>query len=129
MLKNKLLLIALALTVGVSVWGIVDTQGLSQLAAKQVSIVLRSRGWFVMLTVSILLITSLVLAFSKFGRIRLGHDNEQPEFSTMSWMTMMFAAGMGVGLLFYGAADPITHYLFGVSEGPESAEAARGSSA
>ena len=125
MLKNKLLLIALALTVGVSVWGIVDTQGLSQLAAKQVSIVLRSRGWFVMLTVSILLITSLVLAFSKFGRIRLGHDDEQPEFSTMSWMTMMFAAGMGVGLLFYGAAEPITHYLFGVSEGMDSAEAAR----
>ena len=123
MFKNKLLLIALTLTIGVSVWGIVDTQGLSQLAEKQVSIVLRSRGWFVMLTVSILLITSLVLAFSKYGRIRLGHDNEQPEFSTMSWLTMMFAAGMGVGLLFYGAAEPITHYLFAVSNGLEPEKA------
>ena len=49
MLKNPLLLIALALTIGVSIWGIIDTQGLSQVAAKQVSFVLRSRGWFVML--------------------------------------------------------------------------------
>ena len=97
MFKNKLLLIALALTIGVSVWGIVDTQGLSQLAARQVSIVLRSRGWFVMLTASLLLIASLVLAFSKFGRIKLGRDDDQPEFSTMSWMTMMFAAGRVAG--------------------------------
>lgn len=127
MFKNPLLLIALALTIGVSIWGIVDAQGLSQLAAKQVSVVLRSRGWFVMLTVSLLLITSLVLAFSKFGRIKLGRDEDQPEFSTMSWMTMMFAAGMGVGLLFYGAAEPITHFLFAVEKGvqiPEAADAA-----
>ena len=125
MLKNPLLLIALALTIGVSIWGIIDTQGLSQVSAKQVSLVLRSRGWFVMLSVSVLLITSLVLAFSKFGQIKLGRDDDQPEFSTMSWMTMMFAAGMGVGLLFYGAAEPITHYLFGVEEGLKPTEAAK----
>jgi glycine betaine transporter len=124
MFKNPLLLIALALTIGVSIWGIVDTQGLSQLAAKQVSIVLRSRGWFIMLTVSLLLITSLILAFSKFGRIKLGRDDDQPEFSTMSWMTMMFAAGMGVGLLFYGAAEPITHFQFAVEKGIQPPEAA-----
>jgi glycine betaine transporter len=125
MLKNPLLLIALTLTIGVSIWGTIDTEGLSQFAAKHVGIVLQSRGWFVMLAVSILLITSLFLAFSKYGRIKLGRDDDQPEFSTMSWMTMMFAAGMGVGLLFYGAAEPITHYLFGVEEGLKSTEAAR----
>ena len=70
MFSNGLLLIALALTASVSVWGIVDAQGLSAFAAKQVHIVLRSRGWFVMLTASTMLIASLVLAFSKHGRIR-----------------------------------------------------------
>ena len=124
MFKNKLLLIALAMTIGVSIWGIVDAQGLSRLAERQVSIVLRSRGWFVMLTASILLIASLVLALSRFGRIKLGRDEDRPEFSTMSWMTMMFAAGMGVGLLFFGASEPITHYLFAISKGMDPPEAA-----
>jgi len=112
MFINRLLLTALALTVGVSAWGIVDAQGLSAFAARNVGIVLRSRGWFVMLTASVMLVACLVLAFSKHGRIRLGADGERPEFSTTSWLTMMFAAGMGVGLLFYGAAEPISHYLF-----------------
>lgn len=118
MFKNPLLLIALFLTTGVSAWGIVDAQGLSDVAARNVGMVLRSRGWFVMLTASVMLITCLVLAFSKHGRIRLGADDERPEFSTVSWLTMMFAAGMGVGLLFYGAAEPISHFLFLDQEAP-----------
>jgi len=124
MFKNPLLLIALALTIGVSIWGIIDTQGLSNFAAEQVKFTLRSRGWFVMLTVSFLLITSIVLAISKFGKIKLGRDEDEPEFSTMSWLTMMFAAGMGVGLLFYGAAEPITHYLFLAGQGADPPKAA-----
>jgi glycine betaine transporter len=71
-----------------------------------------------------LLITSLILAFSRFGRIKLGHDDEKPEFSTLSWLTMMFAAGMGVGLLFYGAAEPISHYLFLSKQGPPTPKTA-----
>jgi glycine betaine transporter len=51
------------------------------------------------------------LAFSRYGRIKLGRDDDQPEFSTVSWLTMLFAAGMGVGLLYWGAAEPISHYL------------------
>lgn len=124
MFKNPLLLIALALTIGVSIWGIIDTQGFSNFASEQVKITLRSRGWFVMLTVSFLLITSFILALSKFGKIKLGRDDDEPEFSTMSWLTMMFAAGMGVGLLFYGAAEPITHYLFLAGQGAPPPKAA-----
>ena len=112
MFRNPLLLIALALTAGVAVWGIFDTQGLAGFAAAQVKVAFRSRGWFVMLTASILLLTSLWLAFSRYGKIKLGREHEVPEFSTISWLTMMFAAGMGVGLLFYGSAEPISHFLF-----------------
>ena len=124
MFRNRLLLIALAMTIGVSIWGIVDTQGLTQTADRHVQFVLRSRGWFVMLTASLLLISCVVLALSKFGRIKLGADSDQPEFSNMSWLTMMFAASMGVGLLFYGAAEPISHYLFAVQVGLDAPVAA-----
>ena len=116
MLLNPLLIIAVGLTLAVAVWGIIDTAGLTQLATDHVSLVFRSRGWFVMLTATTLLLVCGWLAVSRYGRIRLGKDDDQPEFSTMSWLTMMFAAGMGVGLLFFGAAEPITHYLFLVSQ-------------
>ena len=124
MFKNPLLLIAMSLTIAVSLWGILDAPGLTEFATALVRTVLQSRGWFVMLTASLLLIVSLVLAFSRFGRIKLGRDDDLPEFSTVSWLTMMFAAGMGVGLLFFGAAEPITHYLFGIDVGIPSQQAA-----
>ncbi len=112
MFRNPLLLVAVALTFGAAIWGIVDTEGLAKFAADDVQTLFRYRGWFVMLTVTTLLLACIFLAVSRYGRIRLGKDDDRPEFSTMSWLSMMFAAGMGVGLLFYGAAEPISHYLF-----------------
>lgn len=112
MFRNPLLVSALALTVAVSIWGLFDAQGLAQFAAETVNIILRSRGWFIMLASSLMLIASIWLALSRYGQIKLGRSGEEPEFSTFSWMAMMFAAGMGVGLLFYGAAEPISHFLF-----------------
>jgi len=111
MFKNTLLIIALALTSVIAVWGIVDTTGLTDFASSLVKVLFRSRGWFIMLTVSVLLLVSIWLAFSPYGKIKLGKDDDQPEFSTVSWLTMLFAAGMGVGLLYWGAAEPITHFL------------------
>ena len=112
MFRNPLLLTALSLTAAVSVWGLIDTQGLAAFATDVVRGLLHSRGWFVMLTASLLLIVSICLVVSPYGQIKLGRPEDEPEFSTFSWLTMMFAAGMGVGLLFYGAAEPISHYLF-----------------
>jgi glycine betaine transporter len=66
--------------------------------------------WFFLLFATSLLIMALVLAFSRFGHMRLGGDDERPEFSTVSWISMLFAGGMGAGLLFWGAAEPLTHY-------------------
>jgi glycine betaine transporter len=111
MFKNPLMLVALALTGAVALWGIVDTQGLATFASAVVGRMFISRGWFIMLSVSAMLIVAVYLAFSRYGRIKLGRDDDQPEFSTVSWLTMLFAAGMGVGLLYWGAAEPISHYL------------------
>jgi len=111
MFRNPLLLIALALTSAVALWGLVDTAGLAAYAQASTQTMFRQRGWFVMLTASVLFIMCLVLALSRYGKIKLGQDDDEPEFSTVSWLTMLFAAGMGVGLLYNSASEPITHYL------------------
>ncbi len=110
MFKNPLLLIALALTGLIAIWGIVDTAGLAQFSSTLTGFLFTSRGWFVMLSVSLLLILCIWLAISPYGKIKLGKDDDEPEFSTVSWLTMLFAAGMGVGLLFWGTAEPLSHY-------------------
>jgi glycine betaine transporter len=92
MLKNPLLLIALTLTGLVAIWGIIDTAGLAQFAATLTGILFTSRGWFVMLSVSLLLILCIGIAISPYGKIKLGKDDDEPEFSTISWLTMLFAA-------------------------------------
>ncbi len=92
-------------------WGIIDTAGLAAFAAYLVGIQFTSRAWFIMLAVSFMLITSIWLALSRYGGIKLGKDDDEPEFSTVSWLSMLFAAGMGVGLLYWGTAEPLTHFL------------------
>ncbi|UKM63781.1 BCCT family transporter [Flavobacteriaceae bacterium GSB9] len=67
-------------------------------------------GWFFILTVNILLVTAVILAFSKFGKIKLGGRNATTDFSNFSWYSMLFSAGMGIGLIFYGVAEPIQHF-------------------
>ena len=67
-------------------------------------------GWFYLATVLGVLLFSLYLAFSRFGKIRLGNDDDRPEYSNFSWFAMLFSAGMGIGLVFWGVAEPIFHY-------------------
>ncbi len=68
-------------------------------------------GWFFVLCVNIFLVFVLYLAFSKFGMIRLGGKDAKPEFTTISWFAMLFSAGMGIGLLFWSIAEPVTHFM------------------
>ncbi len=67
-------------------------------------------GWFYLLTVLALVGVCLVLMISPAGKIRLGDPGSEPEYGTVSWIAMLFSAGMGIGLVFYGAAEPLTHY-------------------
>src|SRR5699024_6997555 len=64
-------------------------------------------GLFNHLLVGIILLFGIYLAFSKYGKIKLGKDNEEPEYSTFSWFAMLFSAGMGIGLVFWGVAEQI----------------------
>ena len=74
-------------------------------------------SWFYVLTFSVFLVFLLILSVSSLGNIKLGQDEEEPEFSFLSWLAMLFAAGMGVGLMFFGVAEPLTHYLSDITTG------------
>src|SRR5690606_35287172 len=85
----------------------------------------RSFGWFYLWTVLGVVAFCLFLAFSRFGALRLGGEDAEPEFPAHAWFAMLFAAGMGIGLVFWGAAEPLSHYVApppGIA--PMSAEAA-----
>ncbi|MGB7786738.1 MAG: BCCT family transporter [Salinimicrobium sp.] len=73
--------------------------------------VANSGGWFFVLCVNIFLFFVIYLAFSRFGELRLGGKDAKPEFKTMSWFAMLFSAGMGIGLLFWSIAEPVTHFM------------------
>src|SRR5699024_720828 len=64
-------------------------------------------GWWYMVVIAAFIVFVLVISFSKYGKIKLGRPEDKPEFSRMSWFTMLFSAGMGVGLMFYGTGEPL----------------------
>jgi len=80
-------------------------------------------GWLYILTATLLLIFVVFLAFSRFGRVKLGEPDDEPEFHTLTWFSMMMSAGMGIGIVFFGAAEPIEHYMnppMGEGQSPEA---------
>ncbi len=68
-------------------------------------------GWFYMLSVAVIVAFALFLVLSSYGRFRLGPDQSTPAYSNTSWFAMLFSAGMGIGLMFFGVAEPVTHFL------------------
>ena len=82
-------------------------------------------GWLYLSSVNIFVLIALILAVSPFGSIRLGRDDEKPEFSRLSWFAMLFSAGMGIGLVFWSIAEPLYHFSAPPAGEPETAGAAR----
>lgn len=95
-------------------WGLVAPDNFSAFADNAFGWVIENLGWAFVLGGTIFVAFVIVIALSGFGQIRLGSADERPEFSTTSWIAMMFAAGMGIGLMFYGAAEPLAMYRDGV---------------
>lgn len=67
-------------------------------------------GWYYLVIMAVLLILVFVIIVSPYGKIRLGKDRDRPEFSMITWLAMLFSAGMGIGLVFYGASEPLSHF-------------------
>lgn len=95
-------------------WGLAAPDSFSNSADAAFGWVIDNLGWAFVLGGTIFVAFVIVIALSNFGTIRLGTADERPEFKTTSWIAMMFAAGMGIGLMFYGAAEPLAMYRDGV---------------
>ncbi|MFV0132482.1 BCCT family transporter [Streptomyces sp. HMX87] len=120
--------IGMAAVVALVLWAWLGDESFDSVSTTSLAWVLDNFGWLFVVAADVFLVLCLVIAFSRFGRIRLGRDESEPEFGNLAWIAMMFSAGMGIGLMFYGVGEPLTHYLnpppaSGVQS--ESAEAAR----
>jgi glycine betaine transporter len=82
-------------------------------------------GWLYLLLVSFFVIICFILAFSKYGQIKLGKDDDVPEYSTFSWFAMLFSAAMGIGLIFWSIAEPMSYFTAPPVGEPNTAESAQ----
>ena len=92
-------------------WGFLSPSGLGSASGSALTWIEENLGWLFVLLASGFVVFVLWLAASRYGRIPLGRDGEEPEFRTVSWIAMMFSAGMGIGLMFFGVSEPLTHYV------------------
>ncbi|GAA2898650.1 BCCT family transporter [Pseudonocardia halophobica] len=102
--------VAALLVLAFIAWGIAGTDSLSAVSGAVLSGIMGAGGWFFILAASGFVVFTLWLAISRYGRIPLGCDGEAPEFRTSSWVAMMFSAGMGIGLMFFGVAEPLSFF-------------------
>jgi choline/carnitine/betaine transport len=99
-----------AIAMGFLLWGFLDTPSLGAASGSALEWTMHNMGWLFVLTASAFVVFVIWLAAGRFGAIPLGTDDEEPEFRTVSWIAMMFSAGMGIGLMFYGVSEPLSHF-------------------
>ncbi|MFI8774733.1 BCCT family transporter [Gordonia sp. NPDC062954] len=100
-----------ALVVGFLIWGLAAPDNLSAVSAGILGWITGSLGWLFILSANGFVVFAVCLALSKYGKIPLGKDGEKPEYRTISWIAMMFSAGMGIGLMFFGSYEPLYHFV------------------
>ncbi len=122
------LLISAGLIAVVVLWGLIAPTSLGSMFDQALLIATKNFGWLYLWVVFGLVVLSAFLALSRYGDLKLGAEDEEPEFSLWSWFAMLFAAGMGIGLVYWGLAEPLLHYRSappGIADGtPEAANAA-----
>jgi choline/carnitine/betaine transport len=102
--------VAGGLTVGFVIWGVVAPDSVASVAQTAFGWATRNVGWLFNSVAVVVLVSMLVLAFSPYGRIPLGKDGEDVEFSTFAWVAMLFAAGIGIGVIFWGPSEPLAYF-------------------
>lgn len=104
------LIVSAGIIAAIVIWGLVSPTSLDGFFNAALASVTHNFGWFYLWLVLGLVILALFLAVSRYGTLKLGAEDEEPEFSTPAWFAMLFAAGMGIGLVFWGVAEPVSHY-------------------
>lgn len=122
---NTVFVVSLVLIAVMAVWSVALNDSFTKVSNAAFHFLTTDFGWLYLLSMMVFLIFVVYMAFGKFGKIRLGGDDSKPEYSNLTWFGLLFGCGMGVGLVFWGVAEPLTHYLNPVGvEGatPEAAD-------
>lgn len=92
-------------------WGLISPTSLGNSANAALKFTTTNFGWMFLIITFLVLVFMIFLAFSKYGKLKLGKEDDKPEFNNLTWFGMLFSAGMGIGLVFWGVAEPLDHYI------------------
>ncbi len=107
---SKVFFITIALIIIAVGYGAIAPESFEAVTTSAKNFVASTFGWYYLVLMSFMVALAIFLLLSPYGKIRLGKDHERPQFSTVTWIAMLFSAGMGIGLVFYGAAEPLSHF-------------------
>ncbi|WP_246195786.1 BCCT family transporter [Halopolyspora algeriensis] len=106
-------------------WGVLAPSSVSEVSSQANSFITKNFEWLYIFSASFFVLFALVLMFSRYGTVRLGPDDSRPEYSTLAWFSMLFTAGMGIGLVFYAVSEPVYHFANPPVGQPGTEEAAQ----
>lgn len=114
--------VSVAVLLGLVLLGVIIPERLEEMTGKAQGFMTDTFGWYYLSIVTLFLATCLYLLFSPVGRIKLGKETDKPEFTRPTWIAMLFSAGLGIGLLFYGVHEPLSHYIISSPTGQEGTD-------
>jgi choline/glycine/proline betaine transport protein len=123
--SKPVFIVSSLLIVGFIIFGVLFTETAGAVFSFLQTFITTKFGWFFIILVNVALVLCLYLALSRYGDIRLGHQTETPQYSLLSWIGMLFSAGIGIGLMYWGTAEPLYHYMAPPLGAAESIEAAK----
>ena len=116
--RNHVLIISLVIVIAFVLYGALAPESLNAVSGVLFKVFTGDFGWLYLLVVFALVVYTVAIALSKYGRIKLGHDDEKPEFSNFKWFAQLFGGGMGIGLVFWSVAEPISDFMAPPSADP-----------
>lgn len=108
---NVVFYVSLCISIAFLVFGATFPKWLEHFSNTFLNFIYDKLGWLLLLSVFIMLVFCLYIGLSKFGKIKLGKDSDVPEYRTVTWIAMLFSAGIGISLVFWGVAEPVSYYL------------------
>ncbi|PTL39970.1 BCCT family transporter [Alkalicoccus saliphilus] len=121
---NLVFIVSVVITSVITLWGFLLPENMEAVMSSALETVIDTFGWFYVMTTAALVAFCLYLGFGPYRHVKLGKKNDKPEYSYYAWIGMLFAAGMGVGLVFWGVAEPMSHFVHppdGIEPGTQAA--------
>lgn len=108
---NTVFYISLIIVAMMAIWSVALNDSFTVVSNAAFAFLTTDFGWLYMVAMIVFLVFVVYIAFGRYGKIRLGGDDSRPEYRNLTWFGLLFGCGMGVGLVFWGVAEPLTHYL------------------